>query len=367
MPNRREFLKKMAGASAGAFVLGGGLSRVAYGAPQAAKRREIMLGGKRVKVVDMHTHAFVPEVTDMVKGTNLEMPAAAIQGQLRGRDQVLGPDRVQQMDMLGVDVHAASINPFWYGSMDQDLVRRLIDLQNEKLAGMVAKNPNRFVAYATVALQFPELAAAQLEEGMKRWGLKGAAIGGNVNGEELSAAKFDPFWAKAQELQAAIFMHPQDSIVATGIGKRTGNGDMANIGNPLETSLFIGHLIFDGTLDHFPNLRIICAHGGGFLPSYPYRMDFACLRNPSSCKEPGKKPSDYLKKLYVDSLVFTPEAVAHLVAVMGPSQVVIGTDGPIPWIVGSPVDPILEAPGLSDADKVALLGGNACKLLKIPT
>ena len=172
MSNRREFLK-MAGATAGAFVLGSNLTRVAYGAPQAGtpgKRREIMLGGKRIKTVDTHTHAFVPEVTDLVKGTDLQMPAAGIQGQLRGRDQVLGPERIQQMDALGVDVHAASINPFWYGSMDQDLVRRLIDLQNEKLAGMIAKNPDRFVGYATVAMQFPELAATQLEEGMKDGG-----------------------------------------------------------------------------------------------------------------------------------------------------------------------------------------------------
>jgi aminocarboxymuconate-semialdehyde decarboxylase len=118
-------------------------------------------------------------------------------------------------------------------------------------------------------------------------------------------------------------------------------------------------------LDRFPNLKVVCAHGGGFLPSYPNRMDNGCLRQPQTCR--SKAPSEVMKQLYVDSLVFTPEGVRHLAAVMSPSHVVIGTDSPIPWIIGSPLDPILQAPGLSDADKIAIVGGNACKMLKIPT
>jgi predicted TIM-barrel fold metal-dependent hydrolase len=366
MPNRRDFLKNIAGASAGAFLFNRGLVAAAYPSAQeaaSAKRRELTIGGKRIKTVDVHTHAFVPEVTDLVKGTDLEKPAAGIAGQLRGRDSTLGPERVAKMNADGIDVHAASINPFWYGA-DQDMAGKLIDLQNEKLAAMCAKNPDRFVAFATVALQFPDMAAEQLETGMKKWGLRGAAIGGNVNGEELSLPKFDPFWAKAQELQALIFMHPQ-GVGDPGLAKRLGMGDPAQIGNPLETSIFISHLIFDGTLDKFPNLKICCAHGGGFLPSYPNRMDNGCLRNPSTCRT--KKPSEYLKQLYVDSLVFTAEGVRHLAAVCGPSQVMIGTDSPIAWVIGSPLDPILAVEGLSDADRAAMVGGTACKLLNIPT
>ena len=139
------------------------------------------------------------------------------------------------------------------------------------------------------------------------------------------------------------------------------------IGNPLETALFISHLIFDGTLDRFPNLKICCAHGGGFITAYPDRMDHGCLVFPQQCKtQPKKRPSEYLKQLYFDSLVFTPEAVRHLVAVCGASQIVMGTDNPIPWVTDSPVDLILATPGLSDADERAILGGTACKLLGIP-
>ena len=122
---------------------------------------------------------------------------------------------------------------------------------------MCAKYPDRFVAFASVALQYPDLAAEQLEEGVKKYNLRGAAIGGHVNGDETSAAKFDPFWKKAEELGCVVFMHPQG---IPELNKRLqGGGGLTNvIGNPLETTIFLSHLIFDGTLDKFPgaqNLR----------------------------------------------------------------------------------------------------------------
>jgi predicted TIM-barrel fold metal-dependent hydrolase len=376
MPTRREFLRDVAGASAGAFLLGGASLQGAEQPPQAAagKRRQIMIGKRRVKTVDVHTHTFVPEVAALVAGTSLEKPADGGARQLGGGGTTspdgipVGPGRLKKMDADGIDVQVLSINPFWY-STDRDMAGRLIDLQNQKLAAMCAAYPDRLVAFATVALQFPDLAAQQLEDGMKHFGLRGAAIGGNVEGAELSSPRFDPFWAKAEELQALIFMHPQDSAVATGIRNRVqGSGVLANvIGNPLETSLFISHLIFDGTLDRFPGLKICCAHGGGFLPSYPARMDHGCLVFPDQCKTtPKKRPSEYLKQLYFDSLVYTPEALRHLAAVCGSSQLVIGTDSPIPWVPDSPVDPILATPSFSDAERTSIVGGTACKLLGIP-
>ena len=140
------------------------------------------------------------------------------------------------------------------------------------------------------------------------------------------------------------------------------------IGNPLETSLALAHLIFEGTLDRFPTLKVCAAHGGGFLPSYAARMDHGCSVFPAQCKGPTlkKKPSDYLKQLYFDSLVFTGEGLRHLVAEHGASQIMIGTDYAVPWVKG-PVDHVLGAPGLSDADRIAILGGNAAKLLKLGT
>ena len=138
------------------------------------------------------------------------------------------------------------------------------------------------------------------------------------------------------------------------------------IGNPLETTIALSHLIFEGTLDRFPNLNICAAHGGGYLPSYAARSDHGCVAFPEQCRHTlKKKPSEYLKQLYVDSLVFTPEGLRHLVAECGASQVMIGTDYPFPW-TETAVEHVFETPGLSDADRVAILGGNACRLLGIP-
>jgi aminocarboxymuconate-semialdehyde decarboxylase len=204
---------------------------------------------------------------------------------------------------------------------------------------------------------------------MKELGFVGAAIGGSVEGEEIAAARFDPFWKKAEELQALVFIHPQTAPASTGIAKRIqGAGALGNvIGNPLETSLALAHLIFQGTLDKFPKLKICAAHGGGYLPSYAARMDHGCSVFPDQCKGPvlKKKPSEYLRQLYFDSLVFTGEALRHLVAEHGASQIVIGTDYAVPW-AKAPVNHVLNAPGLTDDERIAILGGNAAKLMKLP-
>jgi len=216
-----------------------------------------------------------------------------------------------------------------------------------------------------VALQHPDLAAQQLEEGMKKLGLRGASLGASVNGEELAAPRFDPFWAKAEELGALVFIHPQG---APELGKRlAGSGILTNvIGNPLDTTIALSHLIFEGTLDRFPGLKICAAHGGGYLPSYADRSDHGCVTFPNNCmKVPLKKhPTEYLRQLYFDSLVFTPEALRHLIAQCGSSQIMIGTDYPFPWTTTA-VDHVLGTPGLSASERRAILGGTASKLLHI--
>ena len=363
MRSRRHFLEALAGVSAGAFLSSSGARGAPQPPPQGARHAPVIVAGRRVKTVDVHSHVNVPEATDLLKGTPLESRATA-----GGATTIpLGPERIRKMDEMGIDVQAVSINPFWY-SADRDLAARLIDLQNQRLAAMVkAANPERFVAFASVALQFPEMAAQQLEEGIKRWGLRGAAIGGSVPGEELSSRKFDPFWAKAEQMQAAIFVHPQDSAVATGIQKRVqGNGVLGNvIGNPLETGIFLTHMIMEGTLDRFPNLKICAAHGGGYLPSYADRLDHGCLTFPAQCNVTlKKKPTEYLKQIYVDSLVFSTEGLRHLVAVVGADHIGLGTDYPFPW-TSTPVDHVMATASLSDAERVAILGGTMSKLLNI--
>jgi aminocarboxymuconate-semialdehyde decarboxylase len=269
------------------------------------------------------------------------------------------------MDEQGIDVEALSINPFWYGA-SRELAQELIALQNEHLAEFCASEPDRFVAFASVALQHPDLATAQLDDGVRRLGMRGVAIGGSVDGRELADPDFHPFWAKAEELGALVFIHPQGCAELAATGRLRGNGLLTNvIGNPLETTIALSHLIFEGTLDRFPGLRILAAHGGGYLPSYAARSDAVLRTFPDQCSPPGtlaKAPTDYLRQLYYDTIVFTPEALRHLATETGSGQLMMGTDYPYPWTRTS-VDDILATPGLSDDERVAILGGTAATLL----
>ena len=353
MTNRRHFLRTVAGAAAGALSVGSGFSPV-----HAQERRLVSVGGRRIKVIDIHCHGVI-DVSDIVKGTPLEKQAGA-------GNQALGPQRIALMDKQGVDVQALTINGFWwYGASDRELAGRIVKAQNEGLAKWVAAHPDRFVAMASVALQHPDLAAQQLEDGVKRLGLRGASIGGHVNGEDLSLPKYDPFWAKAAELGVPVVMHPGGADNILKDGALRGRGDLGNIiGNPLETTYFLTRLIFDGTLDKFPGLRVFGAHAGGYLPSYLGRTEAACVVRANANCANKKKPSEYMKsQIMVDTMVFSDEGLRHLVAEMGVGQVVYGTDVPFNWPVT--VDLVLNASFLSDADKIAILSGNLMKLLKI--
>lgn len=325
----------------------------AKGAP---RRREVKVGGKRVKTIDVHAHCIIPEAMALL-GKSRETQRGP------GIEQV-GARRIAEMDEQGIDVEAISINPQWYDA-GRDLAAQVVKLQNERLAEYCAAHPDRFVAFATVALQFPDLAVQQLVDGVKRLGLRGAAVGASVAGKEFSDPMFHPFWAKAEELGILIFIHPQSTPDLAP--RLKGNGWLANtIGNPLDTTIALSHLIFEGTLDRFPGLKICSAHGGGYLPSYAPRSDNSLRVAPDmdTGVKLKKKPTEYLRDMYYDTLVFTSEALRHLAAEVGSNRLVIGTDHPIPWQSES-VDHILNAPGFSDEERIAMLGGTAAKLLGI--
>jgi aminocarboxymuconate-semialdehyde decarboxylase len=364
MTTRREFLGSTAGALSGIAFVGCDLLCATPAAAQA-RRRLTIVSGKRVKVIDVHAHCAVPEAMALM---GLKLGGPSLRPDLDMATTV--SERTAAMDTQGIDMQVLSINPYWYRA-DREVAEKLIKIQNEKLAEACAANPERFLAFATVALQHPELAAQQLEEGVKKYGLRGAAIGGSVDGQEISDPKFHPFWAKAEELGVLVFIHPQATGASSQLEQRfKGNGYLFNvIGNPLETTIALSHLIFEGTLDRFPGLKICAAHGGGFLPSYAGRFDRGCLTQPNRC--PGgthgpikKKPSEYLKQMYYDTMVFTPEGLRHLAAEVGASQLVIGTDYPYPW-TNTAVEELLATPGFSDADRASILSGTAMRLLGI--
>jgi aminocarboxymuconate-semialdehyde decarboxylase len=361
MTTRREFLHNSVAAAGLVFT---DCSLIAVSRAQAqARRREVVVNGRRVRTVDIHAHCAVPEALALMQK---KLAGPSLRTDLDATAEIAV--RLQAMDEQGIDMQALSINPNWYG-VDRDLAQRIIHIQNEKLAEVCAEHPDRFVAFATVALQFPDLASQQLEQAVTKLGLRGVAVGGSVAGAELSDPKFHPFWAKAEQLGVLVFMHPQPEGAPSQLRQRfEGNGYLVNvIGNPLETTIALSHLIFEGTLDRYPGLKICAAHAGGYLPSYAGRFDRGCPTRPDLC--PGgshgtikKAPTEYLQQLYFDTMVFRPEGVRHLVAEVGASQLLIGTDFPYPW-TRSAVDLILATPGLSDDEKTAILGGTAARLL----
>jgi predicted TIM-barrel fold metal-dependent hydrolase len=325
----------------------------------AQYRLPVMVGGQRVKTIDVHCHCYVPEALALCSADDVKAILPPVKGQKE--HFIVVEERLAGMDAMGIDMEILSINPFWY-RRERDNTVALCRLQNDKLAELCRANPERFGAFASLPLQFPELAIEELERAMQL-GLRGAAIGGSVNGEDFSQEQFHPVWAKAEALGAVLFIHPQST---PELAKRfKGNGWISNvIGNPLDTTIALQHLIYEGVLDKFPHLKICAAHGGGFLGSYAPRMDFSCYVSPQNCNpdvQLKKRPSEYIRQIYFDALVFTPEALRHLVAEVGVGQVMLGTDYPIPWEL-HPVDHVMNTPSLSDVDRVAILGGNAARM-----
>ena len=365
MSNRRQFIRSMAGATAGLVFTSCDLLEAVAAArvPQSAAsggRKQIMVGGKRAKVIDIHAHCVVPEVAEVVKDTPLEKRA----GGPRGPQFLLGPKRIEALDARGIDMQVLNINTFWWYEADRELADKIVKLHNAKLAEWCSAHPDRFVALTSVALQHPDLAAQQLEYAVKQQGFKGAAIGGYVGEEALSSPRFDPFWAKAQELDVLVFMHPTGADNVIKEGGLKGKGDLGNIiGDPLETAVFLAHMIYEGTFDKFPGLKLCCAHGGGYLPSYLGRFEVACDVRPNAACANKKHPSEYLKQqIWADTIVNSQEEVRHIVTEMGASQVVYGTDIPFNW--PDSIDFVLGN-RFSDEEKLAILGGNLSKLLKI--
>ena len=363
MTTRRDFIKAGT-AAAGIFFCGCALLHRARAQQPARQKLPVTVNGKRVKTIDVHAHCNFHEVGALLgeqgpriqAGTNVGAQETFIE---------LG-QRLAAMDAQAVDMEILSINTFWY-DRERDLAAQIVKLQNERLAEFCAAHPDRFAAFASLTLQAPDLAVQELEIAVKKQGLKGAAIGSSVNGVDFSDPKFHPVWAKAEELGVPLFIHPRG---IPELGKRfAGNGWLDNaIGYPLDTTIALSHLIFEGTLDRFPGLKIIAAHGGGYLPSSE-RSDHACTVQPKGCNPDiklKKRPTEYLRQLYFDSVVFTPEALRHLVAQVGAGQVLLGSDSPFPWEF-DPVGHVFASTSLSDDEKADILGRTAAKLFNLGT
>jgi aminocarboxymuconate-semialdehyde decarboxylase len=272
--------------------------------------------------------------------------------------------RLKDMDRQGIDIQAVSPAPqqtyYWTEpQMGAELARQV----NERLADIVAKWPERFVGLGTVPLQDPDMAVSELEYCVKKLGMRGVEINGSVNGMDLTDGRLglDKFFAKVQELDVIIFMHP------TGYtqGERLLDHYFNNvIGNPLETTVAASHLIFDGVMDRYPRLKVVLPHGGGFLAHYWERMNHGWKARPDCRTVIKRKPTSYLEKFYFDTIVFDPQMLDNLVRRYGADHIVMGTDYPFDMGVEDPVGFVARGK-LSSAEKAKIMGGNAARLLKI--
>src|SRR5258705_4254123 len=290
--------------------------------------------------VDIHCHVLTPKAEEMVAGAGLTMdwqPRHQFANEYtkevnreqarRTRIQFTSIEkRLEDMNRMGIDIQAITPSPAQtFYSVPADLGIATAKVINDNIAEICGKYPDRFVGLGTIPFQAPELAVAELERLHKSLGFRGIEIMTHVAGEDLSAERFRPIFARCEELGMLIFMHPDGFTEA----RRFHDHYLANvIGNPLDTTDAVHNLIFGGVLDAYPGLKIVLAHGGGYLPAYSGRIDHAASARPDTCECIKEMPTTYLKRLYFDSLVYTHHQLEYLVAQYGADHILVGTDYP---------------------------------------
>jgi aminocarboxymuconate-semialdehyde decarboxylase len=324
----------------------------------------------RSLTVDIHSHVQVPAAAAYVKPHLTPDPRAALYTEetrilTRMQDEDRTPNlvdlalRMRDFDAMGLDAQVISpAPPQCYYTVPPEVGSHAARLVNEGIAAIAAQMPRRIpAAMGCVPLQAGgEAAAAELDHAMTRLGLKGVEVLAHVGDLELSDPSFEPFWAKAEALGAVVFIHPAGFTEPA----RFGRFYFSNIiGNPLDTTLALHHLIFDGVLERYPALKIIASHGGGYLPAYSGRIDHAWGARSDAHAELPKPPSFYLKKIYLDTIVFTPDQLSALVNLFGVDKILLGTDYPYDMGEYDPIGHIASVPSLSAADQAAIAGGNA--------
>jgi aminocarboxymuconate-semialdehyde decarboxylase len=328
--------------------------------------------------IDVHAHTAIPAAEEIARGQDAWRNAARAGAQSLGQQsathnrrlmetswlkRLTDPaERLRAMDSMRIDIQAVSVSPNGYHYWaDRETAERIVALTNEGIAELCAHNPERLAGLGTVALQQPDMAVAQLERAVGELQLKGVIISTVVNGVDIADSRFEPLWSKAEELDAVMLVHP----AGCAIEARLSEYYLSNvIGNPLETTIALARLVFGGILDRHPRLRLCAAHGGGYFPFYAGRFDHAWHTRPEAhtC---AHAPSEYLRRIWFDSLVYTPESLEYLIRRAGTSQIVIGTDYPFDMGIEDPLERLDAVGTLIGRERDAIAGGNAAALLKL--
>ena len=325
-------------------------------------------------IIDFHAHVIVPEVDAWVKANSIpggvgpRARAADKSVALQQRQhRIILPKltdpkvRLRDMDKMGVDMQVLSVNLshycYWAPAEKAAEIARTC---NERVAEMVAVEPDRFVGIGTVPLPDPKRAAAELKHAVTDLGLRGAIISSHAETMELGDPKLDPFWSMAESLDVPIYVHPAGFSHPERMRKYF---LWNSIGQPLEEALAMSSLIYDGALDRHPRLKLCIAHGGGFLPYYAGRVDRAFEARPETRENIKAKPSAYMKRMSYDTTVYNPDMIEYLAQKVGVGRIVMGTDYPVWRAENDPLGFVRRIRGLTSSQRAAILGGNAAKLL----
>jgi aminocarboxymuconate-semialdehyde decarboxylase len=313
-------------------------------------------------VIDVHAHVLVPDVVKRTYDQSQYSRAVAGPGGVPEplyKRMTEVPLRLKEMDATGVDIQVISpsiMQQCTYGMKPDDAIA-LDRLGNDRVAEAVAKHPDRLVGLGSLPLHEVALAAAELERCVRDLGLRGVIISSHVNGVELGDERLRPFWAKAEQVGAVIFIHPAGNTEQRMLRNRL----MITVGQPLEEAYALSSLIYEGVMDQFPKLKIMVAHGGGYLPFYAGRHDNEYRYG----RAPQLKGdfSSYLPRFFYDSVLFNPDMLEFLVTKVPASHVMLASD--YPFAEKKPVEYVRRAKKIGKKEQDAILGTNAARLFGI--
>jgi aminocarboxymuconate-semialdehyde decarboxylase len=320
--------------------------------------------------IDVHSHIEIPEAAALLPAgletTNSPLNAESAAYQKRHneaiRDQILNPERkIADMKEMGLDITVLSITPsqFFYHA-EGSLAVRVARAQNDHIASLVGRYPQRFIGVASVPMQNVSAAVAELERSVVELKLLGVEVGSNIGGRYLGDPSFLPFFEKARMLNVPVLIHPCNVAGA----ERMADFYLPNlIGNPLDTTITAASLIFSGIFDRFPGVKILLEHAGGHLPYIIGRFAHGWKVRPECRKFIQRSPADYLGEFYFDTITHGPEALKFLISRVGAARVLIGTDHPYDMGDMDPLGSLGAVTGLSPQEKAMIAGGNAVSLL----
>ena len=271
--------------------------------------------------------------------------------------------RLADMDAMGVDIQVISVSPYqYYYWAAPELGRQVAQMINDEMAEDIAQHPDRLIGLGTIPLQNTEMAITELERCVNELGFKGVEINSQVDGDDLSAPRLEPFWAKVEEMGVVVFIH---TAGFTHPDRLKEHYFLNLIGHPIEASIAVSHLIFDGVMERHPGLKIVVSHGGGYLPSYAGRMDHAYHARADVREGLPHPPTHYLRRFYFDTVVFEPDQLEFLIQKYGADHILLGTDYPYDMGEEDPVGLLQRVDGLSADEFAAVRGRNAANLLNL--